>query len=152
MEFDAAGVGGLTVATLRAQIDADLASASRRPGSTYSYALITIGANDVAALPAEAAWNANLAYVLDAIHAWAPQARVGVALPGRQGFDAECATLAARIRTVLATRSWAFEGPDEQVYLKGADNYVTNTTDGVHPTTAFYDSGVAPAWWAVMPR
>jgi hypothetical protein len=140
------GVGGLTIATLQARIDSDLALLLW--GGNYGYALITIGANDVSALPSEAGWNSNLAYVLDAIHTWAPQARVGVALPWRRSYLAECNTLAGRIASVIGTRSWAFIGPDERIYLEGGDDGAAETADGIHPTAAFYESGVAPAWWA----
>jgi lysophospholipase L1-like esterase len=120
-----------------------------RPTSSYSYALITIGANDTGAVPAEAQWNSDLAYVLDAIHTWRPDIRVGVALPWVRGRLAECNTLAGRIATVVGARAWAFIGPDERVYLEGGDDGVTYTTDGTHPNAAGYTLA-AQLWLTAM--
>jgi hypothetical protein len=151
-EVDPANVGGHTVANMRAIIDATLASSTRKGAAgSYRGATVTIGANDVPALPDEATWNANLSYVLDAVHAWAPQIPVGVALPWRRTYDAECDVLAGRIAAVVGARTWAFVGPDERIILKGSDDGASETTDGVHPTTEVYARGIAPAWWAALP-
>jgi lysophospholipase L1-like esterase len=130
---------GTTVALMQPLVDADLAAMT---GVAPSRILVNLGTNDVQALPAEATWNANLAYILDAFHAKWTSTLVYVALPWRQGYDAGCNTIAARIATVLSTRTaWAREGPDERVTIKGADNGATNTYDGVH-----YSDAGAKAW------
>ena len=146
MRSDEAAIGGSTVATLAGRIDAVL---STRLQDTFKWTLITIGANDVLSLPAEAAWNANLAYVLDAIHTWRPNVRVGVSLPWRRGYAAECNTLAGRIATVVTARGWAFIGPDERVLIEAGNDGATYTYDGVH-WTASGESLMASAWLRSM--
>lgn len=124
-------IGGSTVASMKALIDAHLASAS---GPAPSKILINLGANDVAALPAEAPWNADYGYILDAFHTKYPAALIYVVRPWRRTYDAECDTIAGRIAAIISTRSaWASVGPDERVFLKGSDDGVTMTSDGAHP-------------------
>lgn len=65
-------VGGHTTALMQANIDAELASRTGTP----NIAFIHLGANDVGGVQAgtitEAAWKANMSYVVAAIHAkWA---------------------------------------------------------------------------------
>jgi len=127
---------------MAARVDADIAARS----GDYRYALITIGANNFGgALPPQATFEADLAYTLDAIHTAWPATRLGVALPWSRTYDAQADTLATWIANVLSTRSWAFAGPDERVYLKGADDGATYTVDGVHPNAAGY--ALAAARW-----
>ena len=84
----------------------------------------------------EAAWKARLGAMLDAVHAKFPAAIIYVTRPWMRGYDADCDTLAGWIATVLSTRSpWAVAGDDERVWLKGADNGATMTSDGLHYST-----------------
>jgi lysophospholipase L1-like esterase len=127
---------GYTVASMQALVDADLAAV----GYTPKHILVNLGANDVTAMPVEADYKTNLAYILDAFHAKWPSARVWVMQPWRRTFDANSDTLATWNAAVLADgrSAWAHAGPNERVFLKGADNGVTYTTDGCHPNAAGY--------------
>lgn len=129
------GVNGATVATAAASIGSTLAA---MPSGGWDTFLLNWGANDVGGpLPSEATWQSDYLAILDAIHAAYPFARVYIMRPWRSGFDANAATLKARIDNIVAARSsFAFVGPDEAVWLKGADNGATMTTDGTHYSTA----------------
>jgi lysophospholipase L1-like esterase len=138
---------GTTVALMKAAVDADLAAMT---GVAPTRILFNLGANDVdgGGLPAEATWNANLGYILDAFRAKWPSDTVYVAYPWRRGYDADCDTVALRIDTVRSTRAWVLAGPDERVTIKGADDGAANTLDGVH-----YSTAGAAAWanaWVVL--
>lgn len=136
-----AGVGGATVATGAASIVSILAAA---PAGDYSYVLVNYGANDVNSLPAQATWQADLGTILDTAHTSMPRANIYVMLPWRRGFDASCDTLATWIGNVVATRSpWAHIGPDERIWLKGADDGATNTVDGTHYSVAGHTAAAA---------
>lgn len=137
--------GGATVAALKASIDASLAAAIGTP----DYVFTNMGINDSAALPVEATWKTNYAYILDAFHAKWPSAIIKVAYVWAQGRDANCTTLNSWIAFVLSTRAWAAVGLDEQIVLKGSDDGATNTTDGIHPNRIGYTL-VAAAWKASM--
>lgn len=142
---DDLSTGGASVAQKAATIVADLAARPEGPLSRQ-FVTITLGTNDANSLPAEAAWKADAATILDAIHVKWPYARVGWALPWHRDRVAACNTLAGWIADVIAPRSsWAFVGPDERVYLENGDNGVTYTTDGTHPNVAGYT--LAAAQW-----
>jgi len=111
--------------------------------------LINYGVNDIyyptgyGGLPSGIAnldqtqWKANLTAMLDAIHAKWPAAAVYVTRPWVRGFDSDCNTLAGWISDVVATRAtFAAVGDDERVWLKGADNGATMTSDGLHYSVA----------------
>jgi lysophospholipase L1-like esterase len=122
--------GGQSTAAARAVIDARLASAVGTP----NYILYNLGANDVTAMPAQATWEADTAYILDAMHTKWPSAHVYLMRPWRRTFLTECNTLATWQLNVLATRSaWAHVGPDERVFLENGDDGARYTSDGVHP-------------------
>lgn len=137
---------GWTMANHAAAIDAYLASSTASP----AYILLNIGANDVAALPAEGTWKTNAYYVLDAMHAKWPAAQVYMMRPWRRTEDVDCDTLATWISDVVTARStFAHLGPDERDFLENGDNGVTYTTDGIHPTAAGYLL-TAQQWAAVL--
>lgn len=147
---DDLSIGGATVADLAARVASDLASRPAQDGMSYQHVLITVGANEVSTLPAEAAWKANLATVIDAINAKWPAAKVYVALPWRRNYPTECNSLATWIASVISTRgAWAFVGPDERIYLENGDNGTTYTYDGIHPNAAG-ELVAATQWQAVM--
>lgn len=126
--------GGATVATLRAGVDASLAATIGTP----DYVFTNMGINDSASLPVEATWKTNYGYILDAFHTKWPSAIIKVTYVWAAGRDANCTTLNSWIDFVLSTRAWATVGLDEQIVLKGSDNGVTNTTDGIHPNRVGY--------------
>jgi lysophospholipase L1-like esterase len=146
------GVGSSTVASHRATVDASIAAYAAALLPPPQYVLLNLGINDVAGgLPAEATWNANLAYILDAYHAAWPLASVYVAKPWGRTWDTGCDTVATRIDTVLSTRgTWAYVGDDERAWLKAADNGATMTSDGIHYSAAGVAAKVA-AVMAVLP-
>lgn len=137
---------GFTTAQARAVVDVDIAGVQNKP----LYALLNYGAIDVAAMPVQATYEADLAYILDAIHIAWPSCRVGVARVWRRTYGTECNTLAGYISNVVTPRNaWAFLGPDERVFLENGDNGVTYTTDGTHPNHAGYVL-TAAAWKTAM--
>lgn len=131
-EFNPAplALGGWEVADLRAGVDAWIAASTVAP----EWALVNIGVNDMSApATAQAAYEADLAYVLDAVNAAWPSCRVRLSYVWKRGSDADANTMAGWIDNVLASRSaWAEVGDDERVWLKGSDDGATMTSDGVH--------------------
>lgn len=138
-------VDAQTAATAAAGIGAFLAGQT----VTADYALVNLGSNDLAGLPAEATWKADYATVLDALHTKWPAAQVLVMRPWRRGSDTNADTLAVWIADVISTRGWAALGPDERGYLKAGDDGVTNTSDGLHPNAAGY-ALTATEWQTAM--
>lgn len=135
VQRDVLGVSGITTANMAARITADLAL--RGTDWNRAWLLVNLGANDVAALPAEATWKADMGAILDGYHAKWPNGKAYVMRPWVRGEAADCNTLAAWIADVVAARStWAFVGPDERVFLEGGDDGATYTSDGVHPNAA----------------
>lgn len=125
--------GGYTVAIWNSIIDATLAAID---SATYYpvYILFNLGANDVGGALVEATWKANFANIIDRMHLKWSATKIYIMRAGRQGKDTECNNLATWISDVIATRgTWAFLGPDERVFLKGSDDYATETSDGIHP-------------------
>lgn len=116
--------GGKTTALAAAGIDAYLA-AFTDPAAAPDWVLINLGSNDFAAIDAatltQAAWEADMGYVLDAIHAKWPQAMVGLMRPIYIGFETAVDLYDDTwIPAVLSTRSsFAVAGPDERVFLPG---------------------------------
>jgi lysophospholipase L1-like esterase len=130
--------GGYSTATWYPDIDTELAAYDGTEG--YTDILVNLGAGDVVSLPVEATWKTQFGYILDALHAKWPQARVFVMRVWRQGLDANCDTYAGWIDDILASRSWAQVGPDERVFLKQEDDGASRCPDGVHPNSLGY-------WW-----
>lgn len=126
---DNVGVGATTTQYWHDNIDTVIA------GQIHNHvlAVINLGVNDGTTLPAEATWEANTEYYLDALHAAYPAIQCYLMRPWKQGFDANAATLHSWIDTVVAARStFVHTGPDEAVWLKGSDNGASETMDGVH--------------------
>jgi lysophospholipase L1-like esterase len=147
--FDA--IGGSTVASMQAQIDSWIAS-SVPVGGVPSYILLNLGVNDAGTtLPPEATWEANYEYILDALHTKWPYARLYLMYPGCAGDSvSNLNTLHTWINVILAARStFAFAGPDEQVWLANGDNYTTYTIDGTHYNAAG-EALAATEWKTVL--
>lgn len=129
-------VPGSTVAYWRTQIDASLAGALEIPKNV----VCDLGVNDVLLWPlVEATWKSDYGYILDAFHTKWPSAHVYVTLPWARNNDSDSHfnDLATWITDIVSTRSaWASVGPDQRVWVKGADNGATNTIDGVHFSVA----------------
>lgn len=113
--------------------------------------LINLGANELlGTLPTEAAWEADYVTVIDAVVAKWSDARVYIMRPWVRGKTSECNTVAGWIATIIAARPGvAFAGPDERVWLKGADDGATMTYDGVHYSAAGH-AECAAQWLSVL--
>lgn len=141
------GRNGATIASMKATVDADLAQMT--DPTDMRYVLVNLGVNDFGAMPSEAQQQADLGYILDALHTKYPSAVIAVAIPWGTGYDAASDTLAGRIATVLSTRSaWARQGHDERAWFK--PNVGTYSADGVHYNAAG-NTAAAAAWRASLP-
>lgn len=133
---------------MRATLTSDLAAfASENP---ITSALINLGVND-SPLPSQATWESDLGVILDGFRAKWPQIRVYVMKPWSSTRPiADYNSMATWIQNVVSARSgWAFEGPDERVWLEGGDNGATMTIDGVHYSAAG-NTECAVQWQAVL--
>jgi lysophospholipase L1-like esterase len=142
------GVVGRTVATTADNI---AAMVTTNAGITEApLALVNLGVNEMGALPSQGTWVADYLEIIDALAAQWPTVRVYLMRPWRQGFDTDSDTLASWITGIVASRpAIAALGPDERVWLKGADNGATNTLDGIHYSAAG-EVAAAAAWAAVL--
>lgn len=121
------------VPAVTSTIDATLAglpAAIEQP----THVLLNWGRNDYdyATVDGGVQWIARYQTVLDKLHAKWPGARVYLMYPWSRNLDAYAASLHGYIDTVIGSRAFAYSGPDEAVWLKGADNGATMTYDGVH--------------------
>jgi lysophospholipase L1-like esterase len=129
------GVGARTAATGATEIAAELATLTYTPDKI----LFNLGANDVAALPAEATWKADMGTILDAMNAKWPSAQIYIMRPWKRDEAADCNSLATWIGDIVTARStYCHLGPDERVFLEGGDDGATYTADGIHPNAAGY--------------
>lgn len=136
-----------TLATMKGTVDADLAATSGTPTAI----LINIGSADLSAgIPLQAAWEADLAYVLDAMHTKWTSVPIYVATPWMRAKDADADSLHSWIGNVLVTRApWAQRGPDERSVIKSDDDGASYTFDGLH----YNNAGTtlwAQTWGAVL--
>ena len=129
-------VGGQTVVTGAAALPAVLTSwPTDTAAGAYQIALLNWGANDTAT--SETNFKNSLTSVIDQVHTKAPAAKIYIMYPWRRGYDAQCASMHTWIDAVIATRSaYAYAGPDEAVWMKGADDGATMTSDGTHYSAA----------------
>lgn len=107
--------------------------------SPMRYILMNWGVNEMSNWGAvvEATWKANYLSIIDAAHARFPVATIWLMRPWARNNEAHAATLKGWIDDIIAARSeYVFAGPDESVWLKGGDDGATNSTDGVHYSTA----------------
>jgi hypothetical protein len=141
---DNVGVGATTVAYWFVNIDASIAS---QP-SNHVIALLSLGVNDFNSIT-EATWISQYQYIVDAIHTRWPAVQIYIMRPWKRDYDAAADTVAGWIDTIVASRSFLHLGPDERVWLKGADNGATNTYDGVHYSAAG-EAACAAVWKTVL--
>lgn len=142
----ATGIPGATVASAKATVISAIAAATR----DAHVCTINYGASDVASLPVEATWKADMQAVVDAVRAKWAGCRVFIARPWRRDYGDECDTLAGWIDDIVATyASGVYVGIDERVWLEGGDDGATMTVDGIHYSVAGQTAGAA-AWFAVI--
>ena len=130
------GVSGATSTSWKTGIDAVLAATSfnRDP-----FVVITcIGKNDMAAMPSQATFEANVAYVWDAFHVKWPSMKIIYESPWRSGQDANSNLIKGYLANVAATRSWVSLGTDETDYFRTAELATPGSysSDGIHINTA----------------
>lgn len=140
------GEAGQTSVTIASSIASILASMS---GLDADWLLLNLGANDFVAGTSQAAYETAMGQILDAAKVKWPNLQASVMRPWRRGYDAEAASMAGWVSNVTSTRAWAHVGPDEAVFLKGADDGATYTSDGVHPNAAGY-ALTATQWQTAM--
>lgn len=127
-------MAGTTVSYWEDNISVTLATVT----NYIHYALINLGVNDVTAgLPDETTWKANYQTIIDAFKADWPGIKVYITKPWKRGFDTEVTALAGWIDDLVAANAGVcFVADNESTWLKGADDGVTMTTDGVHYSVA----------------
>lgn len=132
------GIGGAMVSTYKLVVDSHIAAYNAASFPPPTVVLFSIGVNDAASvLPAEATWETNLAYILDAYHTAWPNATVYLSKPWGRGYAANIATLEGWIDTVRSTRTaWCLAGDRESVWLENGDNGVSRTNEGIHYNAA----------------
>lgn len=149
------GVGGQTVAAASPLWPSYVADVTAMQPVCVSHVLMNWGANDCKNLPAAATWQAEVLAMIDAASAAWPGVKVYLMRPWRRDYygedvSAELDTIAGWIDAVVAARPGvAFLGPDERVWLKGADNGATMTTDGTHYSAAGQIE-CAAQWYALI--
>jgi lysophospholipase L1-like esterase len=119
--------------------------------SKTDYIVVNIGVNDIAqGQNVEATWKANYLTLIDALHTLVPTAKLWLAKPWYRGHDAECSQMAGWIDDIVAARPGvAFIGHNENVWLKGADDGATMTSDGTHYSAAGMTEHAAQ-WKAII--
>jgi lysophospholipase L1-like esterase len=147
--WGALGRAGATVASMKALVDGDLLYMPKTPAPDYL--LFNLGVNDIGAgLPAEAVWEANVLYIIDAFRVRYPNVKVYLMRPWYRAHLAEANTLAGWIDVIVAARPGiAFVGPDERVWMAGNDDGATMTTDGTHYSAAG-NAECARQWQTVL--
>jgi hypothetical protein len=149
-EIRGLATSGFTMSSWASAIAARLALISASPAPEFI--LFNVGANDVAALPVEATYKANLRTVLRALHTKWASTPIFMMDVGRLGEDADCTTISgwnAAVRAEPEFAVYVFQGPNEQGFLKGADNYTTNTWDGIHGNRAGVQA-TAAEWQTIV--
>jgi hypothetical protein len=100
----------------------------------------------------DATFEADLANFVDQVHTRFPYALVYTTIPWQRGGDAAADLMATHISNVCATRAaYCLTGDDERVWLKGADNGATNTSDGTHYSVAGQAAAVVAKEAVVTP-
>ena len=130
---------GFTVAAMLTYAQANIASvATERPPN---FITVSLGANDVKALPTEAALKADYLALLDLFHTTFPYAKIVVDRIWRGTLTTEEAinTFDGWVDDIIAARDFVYEGLDERIYLENGDGGATYTLDGTHHNPAGYD-------------
>lgn len=143
-------IGGTTASGTALIIDGRLVSGQT---VTPRYALINFGANDLLALPSQAAWTASYLVIIDAVLALWPDAPIYLMRPWRRSDPASCDLMATWLAGIVAARPANVHlGPDERIWFAGADNGVALAmADGIHYNTPAGQNACAAAWLALLP-
>jgi lysophospholipase L1-like esterase len=144
------GIGSVTVASYTPQVAGLLVGL---PEGDPVAVLINLSVNDslVGPMPTQAAWTANYLTIIDLLRARWPRVPIYVmrwwSRLNTAPTDADVA--AGWIAALLGQRADLYLGPDERVFLKGADDGATMTYDGIHQNAAGM-TATAAAWQAVL--
>lgn len=128
------------------------ALSTAQAGVPITSVMVNLGVNDLASMPSQVQYEADLGYIADAFRArWSLVHVYFMSIWVRGGaYAADLDILAGWNANVIAARpGWAHVGPDERVWLEGGDDGVTMTTDGVHYTTAGHNE-CAAQWKTVL--
>lgn len=131
-----------------ANLDLRLALNPHADKDNHTICLFNIGVNDFGNV-AEAAWIANVETVADSLRGRWPALLFYIMRPWKRNFDAMADTFAGWIAQIVASRSFCKLGPDERLWLKGADDGATMTVDGVHYSAAG-EAECAAQWLTVL--
>lgn len=136
---------GWKISDLRAYIESNLAA----EWQIANRAWVNIGANDLSAGTSESSYKADLRTIINALLA-KYNISIRIAKPWRRGYNAPSVTMATWIDQVIAEYG-AYDvgaGPNENIWMKGTDDGVTNTIDGTHPNP----TGIinAAAQWSAL--
>lgn len=102
------------------------------------YALIDLGVNGIAALQ-EASTKTHYQEIIDAIHTKWPDCKIYLTKPWMRDADVYADNLAGWIDDLITDNSgYCYVADDERGWLKGSDNGVTMTIDGVHYNAVGY--------------
>lgn len=140
--------GGYTMGQLLAAAPAVLDTVT---APAPDYILVNLGANDLTASPSpttETDFKQAMSDLIDLLRSYYPNASIWFAKPWIRSHDSDSFTMGTWIAAVAASKN-VNVGINENVWLKGADNGVTNTYDGIHYSGAG-ETACAAQWKAVL--
>jgi lysophospholipase L1-like esterase len=143
------GVNSTTVASWATNISTVLNGIATL--NVHNYVFINLGVNDWGGgLPNETTWKANYQTIIDAVVAKWPTAKIYIAKPWDRGYTSSATTMAGWIDDLISANSGVvYAGHNESVWLKGADDGATMTSDGIHYSAAG-NTECAAQWETVL--
>jgi hypothetical protein len=128
---------GYGVTTIKSYIDAWLTSHTYDAAKKYIFLSTIVPETIDTMLPDKATCLAEFQYIIDAVKTKFPNAVFCLGKWWKRDYDANCLTWAGWVDEMIADNPGVcFDGIDENVVTKGADNGYTNTYDGVHYSEA----------------
>jgi hypothetical protein len=144
-----AGVIGATVASTNTNLAAALALGTL---ATAPVILINLGVNDFVSFNSGygSTWIAAWQSLITGVRVKWPAATFYIMRPWDRGNDANAILANGWISTLVNTGTGLFLGPDEAIFYKGNDNGVSETYDGVHPSTPLGQGLICSAWQSTL--
>jgi len=144
---DTWAIGSATVNTIKSSIDSNIALHSQ---PNCNACLINLGVNDQTDV-VEANWKADYQYIIDALLVKWPGTKIYLVKPWSRGRDAFYDTMAGWIDDLIAANpGTCFAGHDARVWLKGADDGATMTSDGIHYSIDAGQAECAAQWLTIL--